>query len=261
MYANDGDIFIVDGNAADAPIQITDDDDFNQQPVFSPDGRSIAFVSDRDGDNEIYIMRLDGANVRALTENEVDDDSPAWAPDSTQVVFSSTITGNRDVFSVDVFTGSLRQLTTDPAADTSPQVSPDGAVVMFMSDRTGNWDIFFRALGGGSQGQIVALPDNQQFPEISIDGTTLLYSSDRTTDNTFQIVRVPLANNQIGGPPEQVTFDEGTFNTLPALSPTGTIAFVRVENNVPTIRRLDFIGGASTELVQGTDPHFYPLTE
>ena len=52
-------------------------------PAWSPDGRSIAFVSERDGNREIYIMRADGSSQIRLTDNPGDDMYPAWRPETT----------------------------------------------------------------------------------------------------------------------------------------------------------------------------------
>jgi TolB protein len=60
--------------------QITANETYESQPAWSPDGRHIAFVSDRDGNDEIYIMNADGTGQRRITHNEADDQQPAWSP-------------------------------------------------------------------------------------------------------------------------------------------------------------------------------------
>ena len=59
------------------------------QPVWSPDGRQIAFVSQRDGNYEIYVMNADGSNQTSLTQNPVSDEQPVWSPDGRQIAFVS----------------------------------------------------------------------------------------------------------------------------------------------------------------------------
>ena len=59
------------------------------QPAWSPDGKTIAFDSDRDGDREIYVMDADGANVRQLTSNDRFDGVPTWSPDGSYIAFQS----------------------------------------------------------------------------------------------------------------------------------------------------------------------------
>ncbi len=68
---------------------ITDDTGFDWGPTWSPDGEQIAFVSDRDGDLDIYTMDPDGQNVRQLTDMNSNDVAPDWSPDGTQIAFGS----------------------------------------------------------------------------------------------------------------------------------------------------------------------------
>ena len=59
---------------------LTDNSAGDSGPVWSPDGSKIAFVSDRDGDWEIYVMNADGSGQTNLTNNPEDDWAPAWSP-------------------------------------------------------------------------------------------------------------------------------------------------------------------------------------
>ena len=56
-------------------------------PRWSPDGRTIAFVSERDGNQEIYSMRADGRTPTNLTRSPAPDDSPVWSPDGERIAF------------------------------------------------------------------------------------------------------------------------------------------------------------------------------
>ena len=58
-------------------------------PAWSPDGRHIAFDSDRDGNREIYGMNGDGSGVTRLTDHGADDFTPAWSPDGLRIAFAS----------------------------------------------------------------------------------------------------------------------------------------------------------------------------
>ena len=68
----------------------------NYEPVWSPDGERIAFVSSRDDNFEIYVMNADGSEPANLTNNSADDYSPAWSPDGKYIAFVSKRDGNRD---------------------------------------------------------------------------------------------------------------------------------------------------------------------
>jgi TolB protein len=79
-----GEIYVMDAEGGQA-TRLTETEANDHSPAWSPDGRLIAFVSDRsspeDHENEIYVMNADGGDVRRITENDVWDLSPAWRPD------------------------------------------------------------------------------------------------------------------------------------------------------------------------------------
>ena len=59
---------------------LTDHNEYDEHPSWSPDGTSIAFTSDRDGNWEIYVMNVDGSNQTRLTDNSAYDGYPSWSP-------------------------------------------------------------------------------------------------------------------------------------------------------------------------------------
>ena len=65
---------------------------------WSPDGRRIAFVSDRDGNDEVYVINADGSGLRNLTRNPARDGQPDWSPDGRTIGFVSKRGGNRDIY-------------------------------------------------------------------------------------------------------------------------------------------------------------------
>ena len=72
-------------NAARLTSHAADDD----SPAWSPDGSRIAFVSDRDGNREIYVMYANGSRPTRLTNAPASDSRPAWSPDGSQIAFTS----------------------------------------------------------------------------------------------------------------------------------------------------------------------------
>jgi hypothetical protein len=127
--------------------QLTDDPTDDLLPAWSPDGRSIAFVSMRDGDPEIYVMDSNGQNQRRLTFSASSEWRPAWLPDSTGLVFVSDRSGNNDIYQLTVPEPGAGPLASEPEVTpviVSPADDRDPAVVLevtvkllFLSDRDG----------------------------------------------------------------------------------------------------------------------------
>ena len=92
------------------------------QPVWSPDGLTIAFVSDRDGDEEIYVIDRDGTNLRQLTVNSAKDADPAWSPNGSQIAFASQRDSTDAVWIMDADGADPRRVISG----TRPAWSPDG---------------------------------------------------------------------------------------------------------------------------------------
>ena len=79
-------------------IRLTDDPARDDSPAWSPDGRRIAFTSERDGNAETYLMNADGSNPVRLTDNPAWDLFPAWSPDGARIAFASDRDGNLEIY-------------------------------------------------------------------------------------------------------------------------------------------------------------------
>ena len=99
-------------------------------------GRKIAFFSNRDGNNEIYVMDTDGGNLRNLTNSPASDDCPNWSPDSQWIAFSSNRDGNEEIYIMDADGDNLRKLTNNDAFDAAPDWFAPPAHLVFPADRS-----------------------------------------------------------------------------------------------------------------------------
>ncbi len=91
---------------------------------WSPDGQKIAFVSYRDGNNEIYVMNPDGSEQKRLTNNPGRDLYPSWSPDGKKIVFMSDRDRNKEIYVMNPDGSEQKNLTNNPALDTLPSWSP-----------------------------------------------------------------------------------------------------------------------------------------
>jgi Tol biopolymer transport system component len=106
-----------------------------QAPAWSRDGRTIVFVSWRDGNGEVYAMDADGSSPRNLTQNPAKDVRPAWSPDGRRIAFVSRRDGNSEVYVMSPDGSGKRNLTRDRARDVFPTWSPDGRRIAFLRAR------------------------------------------------------------------------------------------------------------------------------
>ena len=111
----------------------------------------IAFVSDRTGNLEIYVMDTDGGKQRRVTNNRYDDHSPSWSPDGKRIVFESERNGKGEIYVISANRGKPKNLTNNRHDDHSPSWSPDGKHIAFSSKRDGNGEIYVMDADGGNQ--------------------------------------------------------------------------------------------------------------
>ena len=149
------DIYVMDVDGGNVRALTNTPSAGNLVPAWSPDGTKIAFASDRDGNQEIYVMGSDGGGQTRLTGSPASDSSPAWSPDGTEIVFHSNRDGGFKIYVMDADGSNVRQLTTDSGFDDRvPSWSPDGSRIIFHSNRDGNNEIYVMNRDGGSQSRL-----------------------------------------------------------------------------------------------------------
>ncbi len=126
----------------------------NISPRWNPrTGREIAFISNRGGSPQVYVMDASGANQRPLISRGGHADSPAWSPDGQYIAFTYGGAGSFQVFVADVASGQLLQITSQ-GRNESPTWAPDSRHLAFQSNRTGRWEIWQCHIDGTGQRQL-----------------------------------------------------------------------------------------------------------
>ncbi len=187
----------------------------------------IAFMSDRAGNLDIWVMDADGSNPVQLTTDSKWDGDPVWSPDGTKIAYASragvTFT-YENIWVMDADGSNPVQLTTDPAMDTRPAWSPDGTKIAFGSDRDGDPatrdNIWVMDANGDNQVELTTDPAQDVNPAWSPDGTKIAFESYRGGQWDIWVMDAD-GSNQVK------LFDDPSSSGSPAWSPDGTkIAFV-----------------------------------
>ena len=119
-----------------------------RQPTWSPDGKSIAFQSNRDGHWKIWVIGANGENPHPLASDPFDEREPSWSPDGKSIAFTSARNGKFDIWARSVADGSLRQLSSGPGGNSRASWSPDGSQIAYLSDRPKASGIYVSDLQG-----------------------------------------------------------------------------------------------------------------
>ena len=191
-------------------------------PVPSPNGRYIAFHSERGGNRDIYLFDWETETEHRLTNNSGSDGAPDWSPDGTQIAFVSTRTGNPEIYVMDADGEDeyLRRLTNNSGNDTSPDWSPDGTQIAFRSNRDGDWDIYVMDADGSNLRRLTYDLGSDLFPDWSPDGTQIAFTSNRDGDWDIYVMDADGSNLR------RLT-NNGGSDAFPVWSPDGRkIAFV-----------------------------------
>jgi serine/threonine-protein kinase len=148
---------------------------------WSPDGRTIAFNSDRLGEMNIWLRGVGDSTERRLTQGPGGDYQPTWSPDGSRVVFFSARAGNADIWSVETSDGRLTQLTDDPATDTNPFYSPDGNQIAFFSDRGGRSEIWVMNADGSEARRAAPAVAGGHFLRWTPEGREIVFRGESGT--------------------------------------------------------------------------------
>lgn len=152
----------------------------NFLPAFSPDGSRLAFMTNRDGNMEIYVVNRDGSGLRRVTRHPGNDSTPTWSPAGNQIAFTSDRSGSPQIYIVDADgLGQPRRITSESWADRATW-SPAPYNEIAYAGRTGpGFDIKIFSL---EQGQVRTITDgvgSNESPAWSPNGRHVAFASTR----------------------------------------------------------------------------------
>jgi WD40 repeat protein len=137
----------------------------------------IVYVSDVNGNSEIYTVNSDGTDIHKLTSGKADDFSPKWSFDGEKIVFVSTRDGNAEIYTMRSDGTEITRISHDPADDLDPAFSPDGKSIIFSSNRDGNYEIYVQSLENDEIKRMTENNSEERYPDWSAKDDLILYQS------------------------------------------------------------------------------------
>jgi Tol biopolymer transport system component len=182
------DIFIIGADGSGLQ-QLTDTSAAEDHPAWSPDGQSILFDADYDGDGyyEIYSMDATGGNPQRLTNNSANEQFADWSPDGSRIAFASDRNGNWDIFSMNADGTGEVQLTSSADYEVFPAWSPDGSRIAFtgLVPNSRDTDVYVMNADGTGLRQLTETRGFDESPTWSPDGSRIAFQTRR--DGNFEI--------------------------------------------------------------------------
>ena len=208
-----------------------------ENEAFGGPPHSIAFHSNREGNNEVYVMNPDGSDQTRLTMESRNDQRPDVSPNGNQIVFVSNRiipetnpTGDFEIFVMSSDGDDVRQLTRNGAEDSWPRWSPNGRWIAFHSNVDDDFEIYLIRPDGMDLTRVTEYVGLDQYPEWSPNGHQLAIRRD--TD--LYLIDLDGYN------PIQLTDEATGFNQMASWSPDGKqLAFLSTREGYASVFVID----------------------
>jgi len=197
-------------------------------PAWCPQGDLIAFHLDKGEGLNIYIMGIDGSNIKQLTFSKGDNAAPFWSPNGDKIGFHSKRNGKWNIYSIDKDGSNELRLTKSKGDDYFPSSwSPDGKSIAFMSNRGGIFDVYSIDVKTLKTINLTNSPALDGVPSWSADGKKILFHSTRHEGHNFQVYQMDADGENV----QRITHSKlqsfmGQFN------PTNKNQILYLEGNV-----------------------------
>lgn len=207
-------------------LQVADADGYNPQillesneplmsPAWSPDGRSLAYVSFESKNSAIYVQDVGSGQRKRVAASPGINSAPAWSPDGTRLALTLSKGGDPEIFVLHLSSGSLQQVTRNRAIDTEPSWAPDGNRLAFTSDRGGSPQIYEVTLPDKRPKRLTFTGPYNARPRYSPDGNSMVMIHGE--NKRYRIAILDLSNNYLN------ILTDSRLDESPSFSPNGSM--------------------------------------
>jgi len=184
-------------------------------PSWSPDGKSVAYVSFETGRPAIFRQQIATAERQQLTNFRGLNGAPVWSPDGNQLALVLSKDGNPEIYTLDLTSGVFNRVTKHFAIDTEPNWTIDGKGIVFTSDRGGKPQIYQVTLASGRVERLTFEGDYNARARISPDGKSLVMV--HRYNGVYHIAAQDMASGDIR------VLTETQLDESPSIAPNGAM--------------------------------------
>jgi TolB protein len=178
-------------------------------PAWSPDGKSLAYVSFESGKAVVWAQDVATGDRRSIANFRGSNSAPAWSPDGATLAVTLSRDGISQIYLMDPNGGNLRRITQSSAIDTEPVFTPDGKQIYFVSDRGGSPQIYRVPVGGGNAERVTFDGSYNISPALSPDGRMMAYVNRNSGE--FKVMTLELASGQVRAVSDTVDDESPSF--------------------------------------------------
>jgi TolB protein len=184
-------------------------------PAWSPDGKSIAYVSFETQKAGVWVQEVATGKRSLVAHFRGSNSAPAWAPSGRELAVTLSRDGVAKLYLIGVDGSNVRRLTTSSAIDTEPVYTPDGASIYFVSDRGGGPQVYRVPVAGGRAERVTFRGGYNISPAISPDGATLAYVA--REGSSYRVTAMDLASGTLR------TLSDTNDDESPSFAPNGRL--------------------------------------
>jgi TolB protein len=217
------------GQGTQYSLMVADSDGFNPQtvvrsrepllsPAWSPDGKTLAYVSFERGNSTIYSQEINTGAREVLASFKGINGAPAFSPDGRRMAMTLSKSGNPEIYVMDLATKSLTQITRHYGIDTEAAWMPDGKTLLFTSDRAGKPQVYSVPATGGDPTRISFQGDSNARATVSYDGKKIAMAQ-----GSGNIYRISVLDRSFGSTGRWQTLSPGNLDESPSFAPNASM--------------------------------------